>query len=344
MRSLCFAAAIAALVSGASALPAMAQSKWQDSPQVKQLYEAAKKEGEVIVWGVNSSEVDWIPAAFGKMFPGIAVKILGDTDIATKAIAEARAGRHEVDVFQTSFTVGRPLLERNMYAKIDWSIFGTPPDAVAFDGRALMTHNQVYGLVYNTTLVKPEDLPKSWEQLLEPRYREKFVGSSFLVPRMIGGLGLAWGEEKMLRFTRGVIDNKILITRSPPQTFLQSGERPFAFASFISQAQEWARQGIPVDYVIPEPVIATQLIATVIEKAPHPSAARLMAGYFSSAEGRAARKGYNFAVDVRKGSDDPLAKRLWASNVSMVFDRTEDIVLRESLIEKVNRIVAGQSR
>ena len=64
----------------------------------------AKKEGKVIVWGTHPREVGSIPAAFGKLFSGIDVQVLGDNDIAVKAIAEARAGRHQVDVYQNSLT------------------------------------------------------------------------------------------------------------------------------------------------------------------------------------------------------------------------------------------------
>jgi iron(III) transport system substrate-binding protein len=135
---------------------------------VKQLYEAAKKEGQVVVWGTAAIEVDWITGAFQRAFPGIEVKVLGDNDVATKAIAENRAGRYDVDIFMTSYTAGRPLLDRGMYAKNDWSVFGVKGDDVVFDGKAALTHNLVYAVVYNKTLVKPEDLPKTWPDLLEP--------------------------------------------------------------------------------------------------------------------------------------------------------------------------------
>jgi iron(III) transport system substrate-binding protein len=324
--------------------PGFAQTAWQDRPAVKQLYEAAKKEGEVVVWGTAATEVDWIAAAFGKLFPGIAVKVLGDNDVATKAVAEHRAGRYEVDVFQTSFTVGRPVLERNLYAKVDWSVFGTPVDNTAFDGRAVLTHNLVYAVVYNKNLVKPEDLPKTWEDLLQDKYKNRMAGSTFLVPRLIGGLGLVWREEKMLQYARGLMQTGILLSRAPTQNLLQSGERHYAFANFVSQSQDWARQGLPVDYVVPTPVIATQLYASVMDKAPHPNAARLMAGYMSTPEGKAARRDFNFAADVRKNSNDPLARQIWSSGAAIVFDQMEDIPLREALIAKVNPIIAGQAR
>ena len=97
-------------------LPGGALAQWADTPKVKELYEAAKKEGQVIIWGTQRREVEWIPAAFGKVFPGIDVQFLGDNDIAVKAIAEARAGRHQVDVYQNSLTGTLPVVQRDLLA------------------------------------------------------------------------------------------------------------------------------------------------------------------------------------------------------------------------------------
>src|SRR5262245_34466700 len=94
--------------------PAAAQSVWKDSPEVQKLYEAAKKEGKVIVWGTQRREVEWIPAVFGALFPGIDVQVLGDNEIATRAISEARAGRHQVDVYWHSLTGTMPVVQRDL--------------------------------------------------------------------------------------------------------------------------------------------------------------------------------------------------------------------------------------
>ena len=278
------------------------------------------------------------------MFPGIEVKVLGDNDVATKAIAEFRAGRHQIDVFATSFTAGRSLLERDMYKKVDWSIFQLKPDEVVFDGRAALTHNLVYAVVYDTRRVQKTDVPKSWSDLLDPKYKDKMVGTTFLTPRLIGALGLAWGEDKMLQFARDIMQTGILLTRTPPESFLQSGERVYAVANFESQAKMWARQGLPVDFVIPEPIIAPQFYAAVMDKAPNPNAALLMAGYMASPEGKAACEAHNFEGDYRKGSPHPLAQKIWNSGATVIFDRMEDLSKRDGYIAKVNAIIAGQAR
>ena len=67
-----------------------AQAAWQDEPAVKALYEKAKQEGEVVIWGPARGEIEWIEAAFNKTFPGIKVPFVGDNDVFTRAIAEAR--------------------------------------------------------------------------------------------------------------------------------------------------------------------------------------------------------------------------------------------------------------
>ena len=64
----------AAIVFGAGAVAMMlvagaAFAQLQDRGKVTELYAAAKKEGQVIIWGTQRREVDWIPAAFGKFFP-----------------------------------------------------------------------------------------------------------------------------------------------------------------------------------------------------------------------------------------------------------------------------------
>jgi iron(III) transport system substrate-binding protein len=344
MRGRCYVAAFAALVSSVSMLPAAAQSKWQDTPQVKQLYEAAKKEGQVVIWSNAVTEVQWIPAAFAKTFPDVEVKFLADSDVGVKAIAEHRAGRYEVDTFMSSMAVTKPLIERNMYAKVDWSIFGTTGDNVAFEGRGGMVHNLVYSVIYNKNLVKPDDLPKSWADLLQPKYKDKMVASSFLLPRLIGSLGLVWREEKMLQFARDMMQTGILTTRSPTETFLQSGERLYAVGNFESQSKFWAAQGLPVGFVIPEPAVAVQFVVGVMDKAPHPNAARLLAGYMTTAEGKGAGTAASLHDDYRRGSSNPDAQKLWAANVPIVFERLEDMPLRDALINKVNPIVAGQAR
>lgn len=322
---------------------ACAQTSWKDSPAVKALYEKARAEKKVIIWGPQQRVVDWIPEAFGRAFPEIEVQWLGDNNIATKAIAEARAGRHEVDVFQSSLGGVLPLNQRDLFAKIDWSMFGTQGENVALDGKAGFTHNSVYAVVYNAQKVRASDLPRQWTDLLDPRYKGKMVGSGFLTPRLVGFLGLAWGEDKALQFARDMVaKTDILLTRAPREPFLQSGERLYAVGDFDSASLFWSAQGLPVDFVIPQPVAAVQFVAAAMAKAPNPNAARLLAGWLTTPEAKQAREKMRFEADYRPGSESANAKKLHAMGATMFFEAESNMVQREAIYKKADSILSGQ--
>jgi iron(III) transport system substrate-binding protein len=333
------------LVGVAVALGAVAQPAWKDSPAVRALYAQAKQEGKVVVWGPQQREVDWIPEAFGSMFPGIEVQWLGDNNVVTKAIAESRAGRNEVDVMHNSLGGVIPLNQRDMLAVVDWPQFGTAPSNVDLRGKVGLTNNLIYAVVYNKDKVKEADLPKNWTDLLDPKYKGKMVGSVFLLPRLVGFLGVAWGEEKALQFARDLIDKTdILLTRAPRESFLQSGERLYAIGDFEAGSQFWASQGLPVDYVIPQPVAATQFVSSVMAKAAHPNAARLLAGWMTTPEAKRLRLKMRYETDIRPGADSDLARKLQAPGSTIVIENEQNMAAREQIYNKANPILSGQKR
>lgn len=342
MKILMHTIAAAALLVGASA---PAQTTWQDSPEVKALHEAAKKEGAVVLWGTSAREIDWIPKAFAAAFPGVEVQTLADNNITTKAIAEARAGRNAVDVMVTSLSLVKALDERSLLKAMDWSKFGVPKGYTAYDNRMAFTHNMAYAIAYNKDKVKPQDVPQSWADLLDPKYKGKMVANQFLLPRMVGVLGLAWGEEKTVKFATDLRANAdIMLTNAPRESFLQSGERLYAVAEVDSFPKLWARDGVPVAMVIPEPVVTAQFGVVVMDKAPHPAAAQLLAGWMASPDGKRERERAVFQVDYLPTSTDPVAKRIYASGAKVILDTPELLAERDALMRKIAPIVSGQTR
>jgi iron(III) transport system substrate-binding protein len=336
-------AACAVLAAALLSDAACAQSL--DAVRVQELYAAAKREGQVVIWGTQRREVEWIPAAFAKTFPGIDVQVLGDNDIAVKAIAEARAGRHQVDVYQNSLTGTLPVVQRDLLAVVDWSPFGFDSRNIAFDGKMAYTSNIVYTVAYNNKLVREIDTPRNWMDILDERYKGKGASSTFLLPRLIGGLGLAWGDEKALQFARDIVAKmNLLLTRAPRESLLQSGERVYAFGEVDSLIRAVAAEGLPVSQVVPEPVVVGQFGVTIMKSAPHPNAARVLAGFLASAEGKAARLQATSQADYGPTSDNALAKRLHSGALQVVWDRPDNMAAREALFGRVAAILTGQAR
>jgi iron(III) transport system substrate-binding protein len=341
----CRATGIGAAALAMALVACMASAQSLDQDKVEALHAAAKKEGQVIIWGTQRREVEWIPAAFGKFFSGIDVQFLGDNDIAVKAIAEARAGRYQVDVYQSSLTGTLPLVQRDLLANIDWSLFGIDNRNIAFDGKMAHTSNIVYTVAYNNKLAKEADAPKDWIAILDERYKGKGASSTFLLPRLIGGLGLAWGDDKALQFARDVVaKTNLLLTRAPRESLLQSGERVYAFGEIDSLIRAVAAEGLPVSQVVPQPVVVGQFGATIMKNAPHPNAARLLAGFLASPEGKAARLQATSQADYGPTSDNEFAKALHSGTMQVVWDRPDNMAAREALFGRAAAILTGQSR
>jgi iron(III) transport system substrate-binding protein len=330
---------------GLPLLPVLARSAhaaWQDNAAVKALYDKAKAEGQVMVWGTQQGEVDWIPKAFNAMFPGIEVQWVGDNDIATKAIAEARGGRHQVDVFWHSLTGVGPMVQRDLIAKVDWAPFGVLPAGTTFDGRGAYTSNIAYALAFNSELVKKEDVPKRWDAFTDPKYKGKLTASLFLLPRLSGALSLAWGMEKTQQFVRDILANEILLTRAPREPIINSGERLYGLGEVDNLVRRWGRAGLKIDYVHPEPIVLGQFVSTVMTNAPHPNAARLLAGFLASVDGKEARSNATFAGDYSAAGTSEFAKLVNSGKVQVVHDTPENMAQRENAIRVFGPIVAGQ--
>ena len=332
---------LVALLTAATA--AHAQS-WKDSPEVQALYQKAKAEGSVTEWETSGQGKDWLGPEFNKLFPGIKVDFYGDNDIATKAITEARGGHNAVDVFYGSLTIIQPVDNRGLITSdVDWKPFGIAPENTSFKGKMAYTNNIVYAVAYNTKLATAADMPKQWTDLLDPQYQGKMVASTFLLPRMIGALGLVWGQDKAVQFAHDIVDKTgILLTRNPRDPILAAGERSIAIAEVDGNPKQWARDGLPVGYVVPAPVVSGQFGVTVMAKAPHPNAARLFAGWLASAEGRRARRDAEFTIDLSKGTDDPEAKTLLASGVQVIYDTPDLMEQRDKLISAVSPVISRQ--
>src|SRR5262249_24334155 len=163
-----------------------------------------------------------------------------------------------------------------------------------------------------------------------PRFKGKGTSSTFLLPRLIGALGLAWGEQKALQFARDIVEKTgILLTRAPRESLLQSGERLYAFGEIDSLIRAVAAEGLPGAQVVPEPVVIGQFGVTILKNGPHPNAARLLAGYLASEEGKRARGQATFHNDYGPTSQDELAKAMHSGKLQVVWDTPDNMAARE---------------
>jgi len=135
--------------------------------------EKGKAEGKVVYYGSYDDTMKPMVEKFKIDHPGIEVELLsGTTDqFVAKVLTEDSAGRPpEQDVQEGSMPLFAPLMDRKLAASdIDWVSLGVPKDRVNSAGFTRINRSS-YGIGYNSTKVKPEDLPNSYEELLDPKY------------------------------------------------------------------------------------------------------------------------------------------------------------------------------
>lgn len=331
-------AAAAAMV-----LTSSAQAAFKDMPAAKALYDKAKSEGSVAVWGTTGGAVSWIPKAFNAVFPDIKVEFHGENDITTKVISEARAGRNQVDVFLHSLTGTLPLVQRDLIADVDWAGFGLSKEQITFGGKAAYTYNIAYSVAYSSDRVKLDDVPTKWADVTDPKFKGKTVSSLFLLPRLVGALSLTWGRDKAIQFARDLtVTNATLLTRAPREPIIASGERLYGVGEIDSQVMRWQQSGMKIGWVVPEPVVLGQFDVAILAKAPHPNAARLLAGWLVSPEGKKAQEEAVLTNDFGPTGTLDIAKKMNAKQVEVIYDTVELMERRERAIAEMGPIVAGQ--
>jgi ABC-type Fe3+ transport system substrate-binding protein len=341
MKRVIYAAiAVVALVA-----PGLAEAAdWQPNAAMLALYDKAKAEKEVSLWTPASIEGSWVGAQFAKRFPGITVNLTADLQGATKMIAEARAGRHSVDLW--SFAIGGMIevQKRDLLANENWAAYGIDTKNTFFDGQAVATHNFIYTSIYSKSGVAAADLPKSWNDYLDPKWTGKLVAQAFLLPRMMGFFALQWGPDKAEQWGRTLIDDrKMLIVNSPSEPYLKSGERVIAVGESISLAYQYQADGLDVGYLTLDMVPAGQFAVAVLKDAPHPNAALLLGAWLASDEGRDLYEKLIHEADIRPGSKSALAAEIAKSGSKVVLEDLSTMEQRAKYYEDYAKMVRGQN-
>jgi len=335
-----FAFAVAAWLSAATTTASA--EDWTQSPQIRDLYEKAKAEGEVNYWGQVEYDLVWAGDYFNKRFPGIKVNIVADPQGPTKMIAESRSGKVSADVTQQTLGSVLEVQKRGLLAKIDWSLAGVDKRNVLLDGEAGAMHNFVYSILYAKGKVATADLPKSWDDLLDPKWKGKLVISDFLFPRLMGFLALEWGPDRAEKWGRELIDKQnILVTNAPRENFLKTGERLLAVAEGVQAAAQYQHEGVDTGYVIMNLIPAGQFLIAALKDSEHPNAGKLMALWLASDEGKALRAKVVDEADIRPGSSAELATEIQKAGAKVLFEDMSNFNERADYYKRFSPMTRG---
>jgi ABC-type Fe3+ transport system substrate-binding protein len=283
-----------ALVAGPGGISAArAADPYQPDPN---LVEAAKKEGHVLLYTTHI--VDQIVRPLIKNFqtyvPGVDVKYVraDGLALAVRLTNEARANRVQSDVWCMVDSVG-PVLQNGFAAEFEVpSANGLPPALVDPKHRWVATNLGVRSAAYNTQIVPKEIAPRSYQSLLDPRWKGKIVWNP---KSMTGAWGFiatvmkGMGDEQGMLYLRKLATQEIVPLPIAIRAVLDrviGGEYAIGLEMNNSHAAISAAQGAPVQWVPLDPVSETLQVAGITAGAPHPNAARLFIDFMVSRTGQ----------------------------------------------------------
>jgi iron(III) transport system substrate-binding protein len=256
----------------------------------KILYEGAKKEGALTYAGpFEESQMAKLLDGFMRKYPGINAKGLGgqQEDISNRVIAEARAGRSSFDIISVGTFLGE-YREVGALAEIH-DLVGNARYPAKFRGKDFYSWNLLSMIIaYNTNLVKASDAPRSYADLLDPKWKGKFSVDSSPDTWIFGMLN-KWGYDKTFDYQKKMIqDQKSLIRKGHTNqtNLLIAGAFPVSIELYSYKIADMKNKGAPVEMVIPKEFVSAEASGVGISsRAAHPYSALLFARFHIDPEG-----------------------------------------------------------
>jgi len=255
------------------------------SERTAQLIEAARNEGSVIVYSSLPVPVMTPVAAAFRQKYGIETSIWrgGSEEILQRSVAEARAGRHMVDVVETASPEVEAIAREQLLQIVSSPVFDELMAGSVSEGRAwIISRLIVFVGAYNTLDVNPADAPQTFHDLLDPKWSGRLTveANDF---GWIKGMADALGEEQAVTLLRSIVDTNGVGVRDGHgliTNMLASGEVEFTFTQYYEQAANARDQGAPIEVAFLDPVIAVPTGIAMFQNAPHPNAAMLFLEFF----------------------------------------------------------------
>lgn len=280
------AAAGAALLALAGA-PAAAQNlaTYEGADRLQRLVAAAQKDGTLTLY-TTIAEKD-LPALIKPFEAKYGIKVnvwrAGTDKVLQRTLAEAAAGRHEVDAIH----FGTPEMEALAREKVLQPV--ASPAYRDLTAGSVPAHRMwaatllsVWVQAYNTQVVKKDELPRTWADLLDPKWKGRLGIEAKNQDWFSTIVDVNGGGEKGLRFFADLVARNGISPRTGHTlltNMVVSGEVPLALTVYNYMPEQAKKKGAPIDWFVLEPAVARSNAVGVAARAPRPAAALLFHEY-----------------------------------------------------------------
>jgi len=316
----------ATLALGALVLPAQAQdaqkvkeiATYQGADRQAVLEAGARKEGSLLIY-TTGTQIAPLIKRFQEKYPYINVELFraGSAAVGRKVYEEYQAGHYAVDGFElASHGLVVPREAGALIPFYSPAAAAYPDDAKESGGHWIVVRESYTGIGFNTNLVPPDQAPKTYDDLVDPKWKDKMAMSGTLATaaNWVGTIVLTKGED----FLRQVAKQNIRVYEMSGRALanlMASGEVALSPTIYNSHVAASKKKGAPLAWRAPGPVPVTDTGVAVASRAPHPHAMMLMVDFLLSKEAQEMYQsiGYASAREDLKSSETPIQK-LYLSN------------------------------
>jgi iron(III) transport system substrate-binding protein len=254
------------------------------------LLDAAKREGELVYYAsMNLAEANSLIGAFEKRYPFIKVRLnrMGSEKLLTRVLTEARAKKFFADVIQTVEFSMHVFQRSGILARYLAQADAFYPKEFKAEGFWTTVYYNAYVTGYNSRLVPAATLPRSYDDLLDRKWRGGLMMEGTKADWFAGMLQIM-GQERGVQYMRALAKQQ----PSPREghellaQLVAAGEGLFDVNIPVASVERMKERGAPIDWTALGPVPAIMVGAGLAAHAPHPNAAKLFLEFVLSRDGQ----------------------------------------------------------
>jgi iron(III) transport system substrate-binding protein len=301
MRLACFVCSVLLATGAAAVEPSpgvTAVAAYAGSDRTARLVAGAKSEGELMVYSSMTQDDQRKLAADFRQRYGVTVKFWrgSQANILQRVVTETRGGRFEFDALETNAPQIEVLAREKLLQRIDSPFLAEEliPETVPRHGEWAPDRLNLLVYAYNTKAVAAADVPKTWQDLLDPKWKRR-IGMESTNVEWFAALVEAMGEQAGLALFRRLADNGIAVRtgHNHSAVLVAAGEIPLMLGIYSHDAERMKAKQAPVEWFVLPPAIVVPSAVAVSRRAPHPNAAALFYDYMLS-------EGQRFYTEVHR--------------------------------------------
>ena len=300
-------------IAAAAVLPVAAQNLYgyEGADRMDKIVAAAKKEGTMTLY-TTIAEKD-LPAIIGPFEKKYGIKVVtwraGTDKVLQRTVTEYQAKKYDVDAIHFGAPEMEALTREKVLAPVNSPVHkdlqaGSVPAHKAWAATIL----SVWVQAYNTAAIKKEDLPKTYKDLANPKWKGKLGIEAKNDDWFATIVHLMGGEQQGVKFFQDVVATNGISPRQGHtllNNMVVSGEVPMALTVYNYMPEQAKKKGAPIDWFALEPAVARANAVGVTRNAQHPNAALLFYEYILGPEGQQAMVSVDY-VPTNTKVDSPL--------------------------------------